>query len=68
MQTIRELAQLVQRRRQLLPCGSEETRLIRVRCEALGEAAELDRHEDEPLLGAVVQVALELPALGVAGA
>ena len=62
---MRELAQLVERGAQL-----------RVGCvEALGgRAAELraqqsqrEREHDEPLLGAVVEVALEPPPLGVAG-
>ena len=68
MQTRRELAQLLQRRGQLLLRRVEQPRLVGVGREVHGEEAELDREGDELLLGAVVQVALEPPALGVAGA
>ena len=68
MQARRELAQLLQRRRQLLLRRGEQARLVGVGREVHGEEPELDRERDEPLLGAVVQVALEPPALGVAGA
>ena len=44
----------------------EQLRLGRVRRQLAGDQPQQDRERDEPLLGAVVEVALELAARGVA--
>ena len=63
----RELAQLCHRLRELVARGRDELLRRRVVAEAVAEQPELQRDRDEPLLGTVVQVALQPPPLGVAG-
>jgi hypothetical protein len=59
----RELAQLLERVRELLD-GAEQHRVLVV---TPGREPERERERDEPLLGAVVEVALQAPPLLVAG-
>ena len=64
----RELAQLLERVGELVARGRRELlRLGGVAPDVGAEHPQLERERDEPLLGAVVQVALEPAALGVAG-
>ena len=64
----RELAQLLDGQRRLLAClGDQRRGRLRVRREPRLGHAERERQRHEPLLGAVVQVALDPAALGVAG-
>ena len=64
MQAARQLAQLGERLLELVG-GAAQQRDRRVRvAEALLEHAQLHRERDEPLLRAVVEVALQAPALG----
>ena len=59
-----ELAQLLEGELELAPGGIEQlARERRVAVELAPREAQLDRERDEPLLGAVVEVALEAPAL-----
>ena len=62
-----ELAQLRERVRELVARGRHELLRGRVVADPVLEQPELQRDPDEPLLGAVVQVALEPPPLRVAG-
>ena len=68
MDPARELAQLLDGELRLLARLGDQPRGARgvAREPRLGEA-ERERHGDHPLLGAVVEVALDLPALGVGG-
>ena len=50
----------------VLGLGQDLPRGLRVAVELRGDHAQLERHRDEALLGAVVQVALEPHAFGVA--
>ena len=64
----RDVAQLLQRRVQLLAGAGRAAAASRASVGQLaGDDAQDDRERDEPLLGAVVEVALELAAGGVAG-
>ena len=64
----RELAQLGEARLQLDHRAVEQRRgLLGVRIHAPARVAEQQGEADQPRLGAVVQVALQAPALGVAG-
>ena len=64
VQATGELAQLLHREVELPPgAGDELLRPVGVARRAGLEHAELDREGDEPLLRAVVEVALEAPAL-----
>src|SRR3954452_17011720 len=64
MDAPRELAELLQRALQLAPRGVEQPRGGGgIRRELALRQAELERERDEPLLGAVEEVALEPPAL-----
>ena len=62
----RELPQLGERVRQLVADGADERRGGRVVADPVAQQPQLQRHPDEPLLRAVVQVALQPAALGVA--
>ena len=62
----RELAQLGHRQRELVARRRHELLRRRVVVDAALQQAQLERDRDEPLLGAVVEVALEPAALGVA--
>ncbi len=67
VQAARQLPQLGERRRELLRRPGH--RRMRGRGALVDQAvgdAQADRERDEPLLGAVVEVALQAPALGVA--
>ena len=68
MDAARELAQLLERLRELV---ARRRRQPLRRAGSVADAAvdhpELQRHRDEPLLRAVVEVALQPPAFGVAG-
>ena len=59
----RDLAQLLERGRDLAPRLTEPRARIRVAVQLLFEQAQLERERDQPLLRAVVQVALEPLAL-----
>ena len=64
----RQLAQLLQRVRELVARrGRELLGLLGVAPDVGADHPQLQRQRDEPLLGPVVQVALEPAALGVAG-
>ena len=68
MQSARELAQLVQRLGELVArLRRELLRLGRVAADPVLQHPQLQRDGDEALLRAVVEVALEPPALGVPG-
>ena len=68
MQTARQLAQLVERERQLLTGVFEQRASGRgVLVQLVQRDAEAERQRDDPLLCAVVQVALEPAPLDVAG-
>jgi len=68
VQAARDLAQLGERRRQLVAGARERcVRLLRVLVDQPVGDPDPDGERDEPLLGAVVEVALEPPPLGVAG-
>ena len=61
-----ELAQLLQRLGQLVARGAHELLgLLRVATDLAPDQRELQRERDQPLLGAVVQVALDAAPLGV---
>ena len=60
-----QVAQLAQRGAELLPRGGHEPLLLGPGREPSAERAELQRERHEPLLGAVVEVALEPAALAV---
>ena len=63
-----ELTQLLERLRQLVAGGRDECLgRRRVAADVGLDQAELQREGDQPLLGAVVQVALEPPPFRVAG-
>ena len=63
----RELTQLGEARLQLVLRAREQRLEVAVPRGAGARAAQQQREGDQPRLGAVVQVALEAPALGVAG-
>ena len=68
MDAARELAQLLEREGELLARAGEDLgRRRRVGVELRLREAQRERERDEPLLRAVVEVALELPARVVAG-
>ena len=68
MDAARELAQLLQRVRELVARGGHELLgLGGIAADVRADHPQLQRERDEPLLRAVVQVALEPAALGVAG-
>ena len=68
MDPARELAELFERLRKLVRGLAEETiRLLGVVLDARLREAEHERERDEPLLGAVMEVALEAAPLDVAG-
>jgi len=67
MEAARELAQLGERQGELLARGRDEVLARLVAGDAVLQEPELERDPDETLLGAVVEVALQPPALGVAG-
>ena len=66
MDPARELAQLLERLRQLLAGALERRARLGLVAAAAGGEPQVERERDEPLLRAVVQVALEPAALGVA--
>ena len=66
VEAARELAQLAQRQRELVADRRHELLRRRVVADVALQEAQLQRDRDEPLLGAVVQVALEPPPLRVA--
>ena len=59
LQPVRQVAQLVDGRADLLPGVVDPSRDVRVGAQAALDQGELDRERDQPLLGAVVQVALQ---------
>ena len=62
----RELAQLVERLRELaVGCAEERFRLLGVSLQGRLDEPQLERERDEPLLRPVVQISLQPPALGV---
>ena len=67
MKAARDLAELLERRRDLAPRDCEALLRVRVAVELLLEQAQLERERDQPLLCAVVQVALQPLALALAG-
>ena len=67
MQAARQLAQLLERAAELVAGAVEHRAQRRVVGHAAGRQAHGERRRHQPLLGAVVQVALQAPALGVAG-
>ena len=68
MQAADELADLLQRERQLGLCRLDQCRhLAGVGLEPPADQLEVERDGDESLLRAVVQVALDASALGVPG-
>ena len=68
MDPARELAQLLERLRELVAGGRHELlRQRRVGVDAALDHPQLERDGDEPLLCAVVEVALQPPPFGVAG-
>src|SRR5512132_2059708 len=68
MKSARELAQFLERELELLANRREDrARSCRILLEAFLGVSQLDGQDDEALLGAVVEIALEPPALGQAG-
>src|SRR5918994_7726213 len=59
----RDIAKLLQRRRDLPPCLIQTRPRFGIAVQALFEQAQLERQGNEPLLRAVVKVPLESPAL-----
>ena len=62
-----DVAQLLERQRDLAPRRGERVARLRLVRELPVEQAQLERQRDQPLLGAVVQVPLEPLALLLAG-
>jgi hypothetical protein len=63
-----QLAQLLERVLELLARGGQVgAGTVGIGLEAPLDHAQLERERHEPLLGAVVEIALQAPALGVAG-
>ena len=68
MDPVREVAQLIDRELELdLGLLEDRRPLLRGAADAGGGAAQIDRKPGQALLGAVVQVALEPPALDAGG-
>ena len=65
MEAVSELAQLLQRRGELVLGAGEEARLLGIRVEAHRHEAQPQRQRDQALLGAVVEIALQPAALAV---
>jgi hypothetical protein len=66
MDAVGQVAQLAQRGGELLARRRQEPRGLGAGLEPGAERAELERQRDEPLLSAVVEVALQPPPLAVA--
>src|ERR687897_63072 len=62
----RDIAKLLERRRDLAPCLIETCPRFGITVQALFEQAQLERQGNEPLLCAVVKVPFESPALVLA--